>query len=406
MPLFAVTSATQFAYIKEATYGVTPVAGNGAFLRATGETLKFNVQKATSQELRADRAISGAVTTYNAAAGGLNHHLSYNEYDPFIAGALMSAWTVYGTLGVQAAAASVTATATTLTAGAATSGNDSWANLRKGQWFRLLAPTSANDGKLFRVSTSVAPTTTVITLDASTPASVTGAIANTVVQTSWIANGVTPSSFTIEHQLTDVAQIFAYRGMQPNVWDLDITSKAIVNTVFDFIGAGQSRGVVTTLPGTTAASKTFDIMNAAVGVATLWLGGAPLTSTKIKSLKLKVDNGLREQDAVGTLGLAGVGFGSATITGSLEAYFADGALYDLFKTDTYTSLTVSVQDAAGNGYVITLPRVLFMTHDVSAGAMNQDAMAALTFQAFSDDQNATVALRKEIFVDRVGVAAS
>jgi hypothetical protein len=402
---FAATAGTQFARIKEATYGVTPVAGNGAFLRSTGESLKFSLSKEQAQELRSDRAISGAVTTYGAASGGLNFHLNYNEYDDLLAGVAMSAWTVYGTNGVQAAASSVTATATTLTAGAATTGNDSWANLRRGQWFRLVAPTSANDGKLFRVSLSVAPSTTVITLDASTPAAVTGAIAGTLVQTSWLTNGTTASSFSIEHQQTDIGQFFLYKGMQPNTMDLDITSKAIINGSIDFLGSTQVRATATGLPGSTAASKTFDIMNAATGVAQLWLGSAPLTSTKVKSVKLKVDNGLREQDAIGTLGLAGIGSGSCTVTGTMEAYFSDGALYDLFRNDTYTSLVISMQDAAGNGYIVTLPRVLFMEHDVQAGAINQEVMATITFQAFNDDTNAIAALRKTIFIDRVGVAA-
>lgn len=405
---FSSTSGTQLAYMKETTQGTTPVAGNGRYLRSTGESLKFALQKEMSQELRSDRSISGAVTVYGAANGGFNGHLNYNEYDEFIAGALMGAWTVYGTNGVQGTLGSITAASTTLTIGTATSGNDAWANLRRGQWFKLIQPGTANDGKLFRVSTSVAPTATVITLDTNTPAASSGAIASSGIQTSYLANGVVPSFFSIEHQQTDQSpiQVFTYKGMQSNTMDLDLTSKSIVNCSFDFLGMTCIRGTVTALPGTLSASKAFDIMNAATGVGQLWMGSAPLTSTSIKSLKLKVDNGAREQDAIGTLGLAGIGTGACTVTGSMDAYFKDGTLYDMFRNDTYTQLVVSSQDNAGNGYVFTLPRVLFMDCDIQAGAINQDCMANITFQAFSDDTNAIAALRKTIFIDRVGVAAT
>jgi hypothetical protein len=399
----ATTAGTQFAYITEVTQGVTPGTGNGRLLRTTGEKLNFSLSKAVSEELRSDRVRSGATTIYAEAGGSLDVHMIYGEYDPLLSSLFQSPFTVYGTNGVAGAASSVTATATTLTAAVATAGNDSWANLARGQWFRLSAAGSANDGKLFRVSTSAAPTTTVITLDASTPAAVMTAIASSV-QTSRLTHGNTNSYFSIEHQQTDISQYFLYKGMEVNSFDLSIDSKSLINGSFDFIGLNVVRAAATGLPGTNTASRTYDVMNASTGVGQIWVGTTPLTTTKLRSIKLKATSNLRPQDGIGTLGPIGIGTGDFDFTGSFSAYLSDGTLYDAWRNDTYLQLIISFQDAAGNGYVVTLPRVLLTKCDITAGKINENCMADFDFQAFSDDANAVVSLRKAAFLDRVGAA--
>jgi len=404
MPVLASTSRVQLAYILESVFGTTPGAGNGSFLRVTGESLDYAITKEMSKELRADRSISSVVPVAAQAAGGFNFHLNYGEYDPFLSSLLQNPITVFGTAGESGAASTVSFLATTLTASAATAGADSWATLALGQWFRVNAGADANNGKLLRVSTSVAPTTTVITLDASTPAAVSAAVANVKLQTSRITNGVTQTSFTIEKQMADVTQVLSYKGMTPSKMSLKIASGSLTDGSFDFVGKSGVRGTATVLPGTLVASKTYDIHNGATGVGSLWEGTVPLTSTFIKTLTLDYDNALRPQQAIGQLPLVGVGSGTIAVKGSLEAYFADGALYDKFLSNAYTQIIVSSQDASGNGYVFTMPRVSLMNSKITAGAKDQDLMATFDFMALSDDSNAVAGLRKTLFIDRIGVA--
>jgi len=403
MPTLASTSRAQLAYILEVTPGVTPVVGNGTYLRMTGESLDFAVTKEMSKEIRSDRQISSVVPVGAQASGGFNFHLSYGEYDPFLASLLEDAWTVYGTNGVGT---TFTAdfTTTTITAAVAPTGANALTGLKLGQWFRLLAPSHANNGKLFRVSSSVAPTTTVITLDAGTPATAGSAVASCAVQTSRLTNGVTKTSFTIEKSYTDVTQFFSYKGMTPGKMSLKFASGALTDGSFDFLGFTGPRDVVTALPGSIAASRPYDIHNAATGVGQIWLGTGPLTSTYIKTLTLDYDNVLRGQDAIGTLGLVGVGVGTIALKGSMDVYFADGTIYDSFIANEYIAIIVSSQDASGNGYVFSIPKANISSHKVVAGAKDQDLMATIEFMAVADDTNAVVALRKEIFIDRVGVA--
>lgn len=405
MPALASSSLVQVRYIAETVFGTTPVAGNPRNLRVTGESLDFTVTKEQSKEINSTRTITSVAPVNAAASGGIQGELSYAEYDVLMAAELQSTWTVYGTNGVQAAASTITATATTLTAGTATSGNDSWATLQKGQWFRLVHPGSANDGKVFRVSTSVAPTTTIITLDTNTPATVAGSLAGGIVQTSRLTHGTTQTSFSIERASTDINQFLCYTGQTPSKMDINVASGSLSTISFDFMGKGANRAASTQLPGSPIASYNYDVQSGVSGTTCqLWEGGAPLTSTYVKSISLSYDNALRAQDAICTLGAVGIGAGTINISGSMSVYFADGALFDKFKANTNTSIIFSSQDSAGNGYIFTIPVANISSWKVTAGSKDQDMMVDLQFIGLRDASNATPALQKALLIDRVGSA--
>lgn len=406
MPL-ASSSLVQVRYIVEATFGVIPVAGNPKELRVTGESLDYAVTKEASKEINSTRTISSVTSVTAAASGALNTEFSYQEYDTLIAATLQDAWTVFGTNGVQGGASSVAATATTLTASVATAGADSWATLAKGQWFRYVHPTTANDGKLLRVSPTVAPTTTVITLDPSTPAAVVADTAGGRVCTSRLTHGTTQTSYTIERAATDISQFLAYTGMTPSKLTVNVASGALTTLTFDFMGKDAERDGVTQLPGTPVASFNYAIMSGVSGSScALWEGGAPITGTFVKSISLTYDNMLRSQEAICTLGAVGIGAGTISITASLQVYFADGALFDKFKANTNSSIIFSSLDEAGNGYVFSIPVANISSWKVTAGSKDQDMMVDIQVTGLRDASNATAGLRKAIFIDRVGVAVT
>ena len=397
------TSLAQVRRIKEATFGVTPVAGNGGNLRVTGESFNFDVKKEESKELRADRQIGYVVPVSAGATGGFNFHLSYGEYDPEMESALQSAFTVYGTNGVGTAFEG-TFTATTIVPTVNPSGSSAFTGLVRGQWFRLDSTSGPNKGKFFKVSSTVTPTAGLITLDASTPAVVSSNEAGCVIQTSRLTNGIAQTSFTYEKEYPDVGQFFAFKGMTPGKMMLNFVAAALTDGSFEFMGKNSVRGSSTIMPGVTAASRTGEIQSGATGVGQLWEGGAPLTSTFIKSLNLTLDNVQRSQEAIANYGYVGIGSGTLAVTATMEAYFANGDLYDKFLNNVYTSVTVGTQDPAGNGYILTLPRVNIKTAKVVAGAKDQDLMASFELAALSDDANSIPALRKTLFIDRVGAA--
>jgi hypothetical protein len=402
----AVSSRVQMAYIQESVFGTVPGAGNYRNLRVTGESLNFDYTKEESKEIRSDRQTSGASTTDANAAGSINFHLQYAEYENFMQGALQNSWAVYGTNGVGTTF-SATFAVNSVTAAVAPTGSSDFTTLKKGQWIKLVAPTHGNDGKIVRVSTTVAPTTTVITLDANTPILTGSGIANSGVTAARLTNSTNQFSYSIEKQFLDIVQFLTFRGMNVNKMNVNFSAAALTDGSFEFMGKDVQQGVATKLPGTVVPSYSYDIQNSVRGVGQMWENNAPISSTFVKSITLTVNNNLRGQKAVGNLGNVGVGSGDLNINGTIEMYFADASVFTRFLTDTYTSLIIGTQDnssGTGNGYVISLPRVLLMNAKIIAQGENQDVMASFDYSAFSDDANADATLRKTIFIDRTGAA--
>lgn len=403
MPTLASANRVQLTYMPETVFGVIPATGTPKNLRMTGESLNFDLTKENDKEIEASGQQTSVSTVGAQANGDVKIHMQYAEYDPFFASVMRGAWTVFGTGGVGSVFI-MTSTATTITASVATTGLNLFTLLQKGQWFKLNAPGDPNNGKLLRVSTVTAPTATVITLDVATPAVVATSVAGCSIATSRLANDVTLTPFTIERQISEVTQYMAYRGMYPSKFSTSFASGSLTEGTFTFLGKDMKRGTVTQLPGAGAESKTFDVQNAVTGVGNIWEGGAPLVGTSIKSLSLDIDSGLRAQDAIGTLGLVGVGIGTFVAKGSLEVYFADGTLFDKFMNDTFTSISLSTADKDGNGYVFQFPRVQLTAAKVMAGGRDTDLMASFEYTAYADKANTVPALRKTLLIDRVGAA--
>lgn len=407
MPTLASTSRGQVSYILESTFGVTPGAGTPKDLRVTGETLDYAVTKEQSSEINASRAVSSVIATGANTSGGLQAEMQYAEYDPLMAAVLQSTWAAYGTNGVSAATFLGTFTATTITAGTATSGADIFTSLKKGQWFRVVpASGGSNGGKFLRVSKTVAPTTTVITLDAATPAVVQASIA-TSIATSRLTNGTTQTSYSIERKALDIGQFMCYRGQTPSKLSIGIQSGAISTLSIDFMGKDMAIAASTNLPGggTTTPSQTYDIHSGVAGATCqFWYGGAPLTGTYVKSVTFDYDNALRSQDAICTLGSVGVAAGQIVCTLTMQVYFADATIYTDFLANAYPEVVFSSIDPLGNGYFFTLPRANISSVKTNMGAKDQDMMLDVTFACVRDASNADSTLRQVVFIDRVGTA--
>jgi hypothetical protein len=410
---FASANLTQLRYKTEASFGTTP-AGNGKNIRCTDTSnLTFALTTDTSKEIRSDRQVTDSVLTGASATGSIPFELSYREYDPFMEATLQGTWgvqtkwdgtagTAWGTDGVGAA---IPTSATisldvdhhVLTAGGATSGSSIFTNLAKGQWVRLSGSSIAGQNIIAQVSKTEAPTATELHFEGLPFVGALGDGGAAVkVNTFRLSNGTTQRSFSIEREHADITQFFLFRGMTAGKMSMSFQSGSIVTGSFDFTGKDSVRDGATQM-GTPTASLTYGIMNAVAGVGHVYEDGVALTNTSIKSLSLDLDNSLRAQDAIGTLGAVGIGSGTCMVSGSMEVYLADGALYDKFVANENTSLSWSATDTEGNGYVFTLPNVKLKDVKVTGGSQNTDAMLSVSFDGLMDP-----VLLKTLVIDRVG----
>lgn len=406
MPL-STTSSAKLQIQQEAEFGT--VNANDTThkvkdLRFTGESLAFAISKTESTEIRSDRQLADLISTSAEASGGVNMELSYKEYDDLLQAVMMGTWAVYGTNGVGTAFSadfatnSITVTAATT----APSGTSDFTTLKKGQWIKINT-TGDNNGKIVRISSTTAPTSTVITLDAATPLVAGSAVTGTTLSSSRLENGSTQRSFSIERSLTDVSQFFMYRGMTVSSMNLKIASGSITSGSFEFMGKDAVRaGSSNYGTNTPVTSATYDVHNGVSGVGHVFEGGAKLSGTHVKSIDFTIDNSLRARDAIGTLGNVSIGNGQCKVTGTMEVYLADGTLYDKFLNNTTTSIQVSTKDGDGNGYVFQFPAVKYGDAKVNAGGKDQDIMISLPFTAILDSSSGSTG--KTVLVDRFGVA--
>lgn len=394
----ASTSRVQLSYIEELVFGVTPDTGTVRKLRMTGESLNFTLNKESSSEVNDTRSVSSMVAVSAEASGGVQGEMQYAEYDPLIAATLQGSWTTTGGTPFSA-----TIVDDTITAAVAPVGPDAFTNLQLGQWISFKA-IGENSSKLLRVSTTVPPTSTIITLDAGTPV-LPGTFPAAALVTSRLTNGVDQKSFSFQREIGDVGEFFLFRGMTPSSMTLNISSGAISTIEFSFMGRDSLQDDAPFMPSAAVDSQTYQIMSGVSGTTcALWVNGAPLVGTFINSIALTYDNTLRQQTALCALGAIGIGSGQINCTVDLEVYFAAGAtFYQEFLDNTNIEVAFTSYDAEGNGYIFTLPAANVSSYSVNAsGGSDSDLMATISLTALRDASNSDAALRKVIFIDRIG----
>lgn len=387
---YASNAFGQLRYVKETTPTVIPGSG-GTNLRQTGMTLKAAVASVKSEEIRQDRLSTGSTNTDLNVDGGFNFELSGKEYDPFLANLLgQSGFTHYGTLGLSAAIpTSLTATANALTAGAITSGNDIFTALAAGSWIKVVPSSTVTQAvkdyyadKWFKV---LSTTTTIITLDPSTPIAAPGlgALGATAkISQSTIVNGATFDTFAMEYALSDITQYLTFTGLQANTFDLNLDVGAIAKGSFGFMGRGHTVQGAPLITGA-AAAQTLEVMNSVSDIGAIYEGGTSVlgATSFIKSLKLNVNNNTRAQKALGVFGTVGVGYGELAISGTLEVFVENAAYYTKWLNGTSTSLSVGMADAEGNGYMFDFDKIKFKDGGLNMSGRD-DVMLSLPFDAF------------------------
>lgn len=417
MPTLSSSNRSQAAYKLEGLYptnfGVKMTAGNGVNVAMTGESLNFDIKTEMSKNIRADRGITSHVQVGASAAGDLSIEHIYREYDWVYEAVMGNTFTPYGTDGVSAAVASITATVNTLVAGVAPTGNDAFTNIQRGQWFTIIPDAGASaaikaylKGRAFQASLTVAPTTTTITLQGNQidTAIISAALTNAKISTSRVYTGTNLYSYNLEIGHQDIGRFRQYLGMIPGKVNFKLASGAIVNGSVSFMGKQMVNPIATaTLMGTPATQQPFVSANATRGVFDIIEGGASINvSTFIKSADITIDGSLRMQDAVGVFGTAGIAPGTFKIGGTLEVYFADSLIYDKFLSGTATSLALPILDVDGNGYVYYFPNFIYSAAKVNAQGQDQDNMLSMTFECDIDTLSTSPTFGKVMAIYRVG----
>ena len=391
---------TGLRYVAETTWGTTPATPTMQALRFTGESLDHNVGTVKSNEIRSDRNSSDLVAVSMANAGGFNFELSYGTLDTILESVFFNPW------DTNVLKNGVTQKSLTIER----------AHLDVMQFFRFPG--------------MVANT---FNLDVTAEQIVTGSVDFlgkdcTLAQTSLAANiaavdfegtgindATSGGTYTGSTEITYRVQIDTVIAPTDTFkWSKDGGSTWSTPSVAMTAGIAQEldNGVTVTFAAATghtatdywdivckadnsAAATTTTPFNATSNVGTLKEGDETLSGVYLRSIKLTINNNLRNKPAIGHNGTIEIGVGECAVSGSIEAYFANNDIWDKYKAGTASALEFTVTDAANNSYKFEIPNLKYTAAKINSSGKNQDVMASLTFEGLYDsDDDASIVLTR------------
>ena len=365
----ATTSNMQLVIARENEWG-EPASSDYQTLRIKGQSLDLSKSCTESAEIRSDRNITDIVDTSLEAGGQIDFELSFESYDDLFAGTLFNEWSEPLNINVDDGEIIVASVSNEILHN---QGELVFADIAIGQWIQLTTTDNSgyyqvleNTGERIKLSGA-------LTDELADSLKITG---------SYICNGITPKSYTIERQHLGIEQYFLFTGMHVSQMSLNFASEAMLEGSFTFLGKDAVRSDTTSVSNIISAPTTPNT-NSVDNFGQLRESGT--TQGYIKSLSLEIDNNLRGQKAIANVGLVGVAPGRCRVSGKLEAYFQDGALYNKFRDGTPLSLDWRLTDNDGNTMIFTLPKCKLSNGSISAGSADEDVMATFDFQAILDD---------------------
>lgn len=238
--------------------------------------------------------------------------------------------------------------------------------------------------------TIIALTDDAITVDRAVPVIAAGE--NVTIKGSMLRNPFTntdiiPQSATIETSFFDVGQHFVADGLRTGALSMEVTAGSIVTGSSTTMGRATVRSSVNKLGNvvnyTPLEAPATEVVSATANVGSLSVNGEE-QATAIRSIQFSLEGNLRNQQAVGSKFPVGIAAGRLNLSGSLEAYFADGEMYDRFLSHETVSLAFPIIDLDKNTYYFTIPAFKVASDPIAPGGIDQDVMETMEFTAFRD----------------------
>jgi len=373
MPI-ADSSRAALRYIEEITAGITPV-GPLNDLRFTSESLNQSISYETSNEIRPDRQITNTIRTGSEPAGDVGFELSYDSLDQLIPGAMFSDWST--PLAISLADVSVDGVGNTYDS---VGGDFVALGIVAGQYINVGGFATAINNGIVRVVSVTSLQIVVIGKALVTEA----AGATITVGGSYIRNGIQRHYYTLEKQFSDITQFHAYRGMEVSSFGLEIPNDNIITGTMNFMGLSATSATVTAGTGSPIPAPANDIFNGVSNVTQVFENDIDMIASGNcpYSLNFNIDNALRMQRCIGTDGPTGIGVGRVAVTGNLGVWFRDEVLYEKMLNSTESSLAWIVNDNTGNTYVISFPRIRFVSGNPEASGIDTDIGIDFDFTAY------------------------
>lgn len=197
--------------------------------------------------------------------------------------------------------------------------------------------------------------------------------------------GVVRRSFTLERHFEDIGQYLRYLGMEVNTLQLTGSVGGMVMLTFGFLGRNMETAPSGITGATYPAAPTTPPMDLLSG--TVEEGGTEIgVATEIS---LNLSNGMEVRNVIGGGGLTlRPSIGRSNVTGTMDAYFGNAALYQKFINESASSVEFEMTDGVGGTYTVLLPRIKYTGGTVDVPGEGPVAIS-MPFQALLDPVTGT-----------------
>ena len=210
-------------------------------------------------------------------------------------------------------------------------------------------------------------------------------------------NASSPKSFLVEKNFPGVdaaSDFMAYNGVRVGGMGINLAAQQNITGSFSFSGKSSqvSGSSVYTSTSAPASSNPF---SATVNAGNVVVDGTVVDATSggaVRSVGFTLNNNLRQTFQVGSSETSGVSPGFLDISGTLEVYYEQKALYVLLTAEAPVSLMFSALDQTGDKAVgWYFPRVFLSGGAANVNSGNDDVILSLNWTAVHDDAEAITA---------------
>lgn len=350
----------ELSYGKEAVWTTKPAIAFQA-IRYMSESFGGSKTRARPGEVRTDYQASAATTTQEAATGGVNFALSYGTYDDLLAGLFNADWTT--TLAISGVDVAGTVT------GYSSATASKFSAIRVGQWIRVAGfVNSANNG--FKRVTAVTGTT----VTTAQSGAVEAAGPSVTIKGSSLQNSTVFQSFYFQKKLSSTMYL-TYPGAYCTGGTISASTGQFMQGTLTFLPSSESKATTNQSTGAVLAAPTGNVNDTIAGFNPAEVNGTTIAAT-VDAISVQIaKDGAQAQYGLGSANAAGLTRGTLTVSGSVRMFFRDFTYYDLYKAETQVNLSYRTLDAAGVGYLLTIPAATLLNPQIVAGGPGQPVMA-------------------------------
>ena len=370
------SSQQQLSYQEETALGEIKSDAPFTRLRATGGSFGHATDTARSEEVRPDGQRAGTIRTNVSATPSFNIEFSPTTFDDLIRGIMRSQWSDM----IELVASDVEAVDDGDGTGKLESSEIDFSDVTERSWVHVDGFSESGANGWYKV---VEASESALTVAPAPKAAAAGD--EVTIRGSYIRNGVDSNSYALMRTFGDLPGKYeVIKGCRVNQFDLSIESGSIVTGSISF--EGLRKELMSDHPSTeTEDAPGTEVYNAVDHVRAVLVDDegqmAPLEAD-VMSVSIALDQQARRQNAVGTLGAAGIEHGSLDATGSISLYLtADSWRYLESYVDFKKFGIALAMDQADGGYVFEFPRVALTSEPGNMPGADDDVMLEFDFNA-------------------------